>query len=163
PDQFAANCVPVDLEVLAQDVSARFYPVVEQHRQSLELDSESVLVRGDPFALETLLSNLLTNASKYTQEGGAIMVTVKQQRGEAVLRVSDNGPGISDAEKPRVFERFYRRDDPDTQRQPGCGLGLTIVLHVAHLHQARVEVDDAPGGGTQFTVSFPLLPREAHA
>lgn len=155
PDQFAANCVPTDLEVLAQDVIARLYPMVERRRQSLELDSESAVIHGDPFALETLLSNLLANASKYTQEGGSIVVRVAKQRGEVVLSVADNGPGIGDAEKPRVFERFYRRDDPGTQREPGCGLGLTIVQHVAQLHQARVEVNDAPGGGAVFTVSFP--------
>jgi two-component system sensor histidine kinase QseC len=155
PDQFDANCVPVDLEVLAQDVIAQLYAMVEQRGQSLELESEPAVIRGDPFALETLLSNLLTNASKYTQEGGSIHVQVAKRDGEVVLSVADNGPGISDAEKPLVFERFYRRDDPGTQRQPGCGLGLTIVQHVATLHQARVEVGDAPGGGALFTVHFP--------
>ncbi|MDR0780880.1 MAG: hypothetical protein LBF16_09340 [Pseudomonadales bacterium] len=160
PDQFAANCVPVDLDVLAQDVIAGLYPMVEQHGQNLELWSETAVIRGDPFALKTLLSNLLTNASKYTHAGGSIVVRVAKARGAVLLSVTDNGPGISDAEKLRVFERFYRRDDPGTQGQPGCGLGLTIVQHVAELHQGRVVVSDAPGGGAVFTVRFV---EDAHA
>jgi len=154
-DQFAANCIKVDLHALTQDVIARLYPMVEQRHQSLELEGETACIKGDPFALETLLSNLLNNASKYTHTGGSIVVAINLQPGEVVLRVSDNGPGIGDDDKRHIFERFFRRDDMLTQQIPGCGLGLTIVQHVAELHHARVTVEDAPAGGAVFSVVFP--------
>jgi len=129
--------------------------MVEQREQSLELVGDAAYINGDPFALETLLSNLLNNASKYTPTGGNIVVAVEQLPEAVRLRVVDDGPGIADSDKQQIFERFYRRDDVEAQQIPGCGLGLTIVKHVANLHHAKVSVEDAPGGGAVFVVLFP--------
>ena len=156
PEQFANNCETVDLYAVTQDQLASLYPAFEAKEQSVELIGESIEIAADKFALETLISNLLGNANKYTQQGGNIVVFIDDLGSEVCLRVEDNGPGIADAEKPRVFDRFYRVDGNDgALRAPGCGLGLTIVSHVADLHQATVEVKDSSfESGSAFCVYF---------
>lgn len=156
PEQFAANCERVDLFKIAQEQLAVLYPGFEKKKQQLELKGNSEFVEGDQFALETLISNLLGNANKYTQESGEIIVRVEEVTNEEAdgntvkevcLTVEDNGPGIADIDKTRVFDRFYRADSQDdTLQSPGCGLGLTIVAHIAELHNATVELKDSSSG-----------------
>jgi len=156
PEQFANNCETLDLYAITQDQLAREYPNFEIKEQNIELIGGSIEIEADKFALETLISNLLGNANKYTQRGGNIVVSIDGLGSEVCLRVEDNGPGIPDKEKSRVFDRFYRIDGNDgALRAPGCGLGLTIVSHVADLHQARVEVRDSSfESGSAFWVYF---------
>jgi len=157
PEQFIADCTDIDLHALAQEVVARMYPLFEARQQMLELAGDRCMIRGEPFALETLLANLLTNASKYTEVGGRVQVNVEASHGLAVLKVQDNGPGISQQDAGRIFERFYRVDRRHNA-EPGCGLGLTIVQHVAALHQAKVSVGVSEfGHGAAFSVVFPTL------
>lgn len=157
PDRFAADCTALDLLALTQEVVARFYPMIEARGQSLELDGEPALIRGERFALDTMLTNLLSNASKYTPAGGRILLRLERSGGKVCLVVEDNGPGIPPAERERVFNRFYRSPGAHDDT-PGCGLGLTIVQHVAGLHQAGVEiVDSSLGSGVAFRVCFPEL------
>lgn len=155
PEQFVANMEDIDLYALAEDVMARLYARFEDRAQQLELTGESLLVSGDRFALDTLLSNLLSNACKYTQPGGEIRVTVTRRGRQVVLRVEDNGPGIPATSRDRVFERFYREPDQQGSETPGCGLGLTIVAHVAALHGAKPAiVGSAFGQGCGVEVVF---------
>lgn len=156
PEQLAINSETIDLYAITQDQLASLYPNFEEKEQNIELIGGSIEIVADKFALETLISNLLGNANKYTQRGGDIVVAIDDLGSEVCLRVEDNGPGIPDAEKSRVFDRFYRVDSSDgVLRPPGCGLGLTIVRHVADLHQARVEVNDSSSeSGSAFCVYF---------
>lgn len=155
PEVFASACNEVDLHALAQEVIARLYPLMEAKQQQLELLGTSSTIVGERFALETLLANLLSNASKYTPEGGRIQVRVEQQQDKVVLVVQDDGPGIAHEEKERIFERFYRAAKGDHSSVPGCGLGLTIVQHVADLHHASVSVESSEfGSGAAFRVTF---------
>ncbi len=157
PEQFTADCTDIDLHALAQELVARMYPLFEARQQTLELLGKRCMMRGEPFALETLLANLLTNASKYTPLGGRVQVNVEAGDAVVVLKVQDNGAGISAEDKARIFERFYRVDR-SSNAGPGCGLGLTIVQHVAALHQATVSVHASEfGSGAAFTVIFPAL------
>ena len=158
PDQFAANCTKLNLLALTQECVARLYPLVEQKQQTLELEGDTCFINGDRFALETLVANLLTNASRYTQAGGRILLRLERRAGRVCLIVEDNGPGIAEGERARIFDRFYRAGSVDNTGVIGCGLGLTIVQHVAELHQALVSVGTSSfANGAAFTVCFPEL------
>lgn len=156
PEQFAENCQSVDLFHIVQNQIAEMYANFEDKDQSLELQGRSVKIDGDQFALETLVSNLLSNANKYTPAGGKISVVVSETPTKVVLSVEDTGPGISLEDKERVFDRFYRADRLiDDAVVPGCGLGLTIIAHIAALHNAKVDIEDAgETAGCNFKISF---------
>lgn len=155
PDQFAASCTRLDLLALTQDVVARHYPVIEQKGQRLELEGDTAFVSGERFALETLVANLLSNAIRYTPAGGHIVIRLEPREGRVCLVVADDGPGIPLAEREHLFERFYRGAAASEIAVPGCGLGLTIVAHVAELHHATVTVEDSGlGHGVAFRVCF---------
>lgn len=109
-------------------------------------------IDGDSFLLRDLVDNLVDNAIRYTPEGGQVTVSCAAVDGRGVLRVEDNGPGIPDAEKEHVFERFYRLD----QTQAGSGLGLAIVRDIAIDHHAQVALSAGHAGrGTVVSVTFP--------
>lgn len=156
PEQFASNLGSIDLYAVTQEQVAELYSSFEEKEQNIELIGAPVEIEADRFALETLLSNLLGNANKYTPRGGNIVVRIDDRAQEICLCVEDNGPGIPDAEKGRVFDRFYRMGTSDSSQRPtGCGLGLTIVSHVAELHDARVELNDSSfASGCAFCVYF---------
>ncbi len=157
PDKFAENTQQVDLYQVCENVIAQQYTLVENKNQQLELLGDHCSITGEEFALETLVSNLLSNASKYTPEEGSIRVVVENKGDRMELMVEDSGEGIPAAERERIFERFYHNEkNPNDKTLPGCGLGLTIVSHVANLHGAQVSVADSSfGQGTAFKVSFP--------
>jgi two-component system sensor histidine kinase QseC len=157
PDAFMLRFTPVDLHALAQEYMARKYAQFEARQQQLELDGERACVAGDRFALETLLQNLLDNACKYTPPGGRIQVSVRQAGERVVLRVQDSGPGIPAEQYERIFDRFYRLDgDQHASGVIGCGLGLSIVRHIAELHHANITVgESAFASGLSVSVSFP--------
>lgn len=156
PEEFSENCQPIDLYQLVQERIAAVYPEIEEKKQSLELDGSSIVIQGDRFGLETLVSNLLSNANKYAPENGNILVTLQLSEGRPVLSVEDDGPGIPVEERQRVFDRFYRSaasDSPDSV--PGCGLGLTIVAHIAELHHASIFIEDSCfESGTAVRIAF---------
>lgn len=156
PEQFASNLGSIDLYAVTQEQMADLYSSFEKKEQNIELIGAPVEIDADRFALETLLSNLLSNANKYTPRGGSVVVRIDDRGQEICLCVEDNGPGIPDAEKGRVFDRFYRLGSSDSaMNATGCGLGLTIVSHVAELHGARVELNDSSfASGCAFCVYF---------
>jgi two-component system, OmpR family, sensor kinase len=113
----------------------------------------SVWVRGQPEPLRILLRNLLDNAVKYTPDGGQVDITLAMPQGVASLAVEDSGPGIPEAERERVFDRFYRTPDA---RATGSGLGLAIVKAIAGRHGASVLLgSSAKLGGLKAEVRFP--------
>lgn len=156
PEKFAENSRILDLYEIVEAEIARMYEQFERRGQHLELRGEHNLIEGEEFALVTLLTNLLTNANKYTPENGEILVTVSKDQGRVWLAVEDSGPGIPVAERERIFDRFYRANhEIDRLSASGCGLGLTIVNHIANLHNASLEVADSRfGSGTAFRVGF---------
>jgi two-component system sensor histidine kinase MprB len=122
-------------------------------RVSFNVDAEPTLVRGDPQRIHRAISNLVDNALKWSPDGGDIELDLAG--GE--LTVRDHGPGFTDGDLERVFERFYRADD--ARGMPGSGLGLAIVRQAAEAHGGTVEAANAPGGGALLRVSFgPALP-----
>jgi two-component system sensor histidine kinase QseC len=147
PEQSLAEFVELDLNELVRDVIGANYEQFSQRNQQIELTGARSEIVGDRFALETMVQNLLSNASKYTPEGGRVQVTVSPDEQDILLRVEDSGPGIPETEYERVFERFYRvGQDRHGSTIPGCGLGLAIVKHIVELHNARMKL-----GGSKFS------------
>lgn len=142
-----APAVEVRLDEIAQAavaIAAPEWPNVE-----FRLVAEPSSVKGDPDRIERAIRNLLDNAAKWSPPGGVIDVVV--QAGEVAVR--DHGPGVSEADAPHVFDRFWRA--PNARRMPGSGLGLSIVREVARSHGGTVGVERAPGGGALFRIRFP--------
>jgi two-component system, OmpR family, phosphate regulon sensor histidine kinase PhoR len=143
-------------EIVA-DVVASFSGRAE--RKPIELlrsDGAAPAVVTDAERLRRILENLVDNAIKYTPAGGRVEVATRRGgRGEAVIEVSDNGPGIATEHLPRIFERFYRVDKARSRELGGTGLGLAIVKHLAEGMGARVGVTSELGQGARFTVALP--------
>lgn len=121
---------------------------------------------GNRDELRSALSNLVTNAIRYTPAGGVIDITWELAGEEPVFRVKDSGEGIAAEHIPRLTERFYRVDRGRSRATGGTGLGLAIVKHVINRHQARLDVESQPGQGSTFSVVFPAgrrLPPAARA
>ena len=111
---------------------------------------------ADETRLQEILYNLLDNALKYTQRGGRIHLAAARRDDEVVISVVDNGPGIPEADLPRIFERFYRADKARSRDMGGTGLGLSIVKHIAQMHGGRVEAESVLAQGTTIRVVLPI-------
>lgn len=163
PTEFTSHFTPVDLYQLAQEVIAEQHPSFEKKHQVLELVGTKNIIEGDRFSLQTLLQNLLSNANKYTPEGGLIRVTVDRtdkagmEEPQVCLKVEDSGLGIDPKDYQTIYERFQRlNNNPVVAATPGCGLGLTIVNHIVELHHAHINIEPSEfKSGTLFTVFFP--------
>lgn len=149
---------PVDIGALARDAAELYAPLVEEAGRAFHLrlpDEEIPPVRGDRHLLTQVLVNLLENAVKHG--GGAVAVRVEDGPDRVVLVVSDEGPGIAEADRARVLDRYSRLEV--SRSTPGNGLGLSLVAAVASLHGATLSLSDTAGARTGLTVSV-ALPRE---
>ncbi|MFZ0551826.1 MAG: ATP-binding protein, partial [Steroidobacteraceae bacterium] len=145
------------LDELAREVVAELVPLADARRIDLGMsEAQAVLVEGERDAVATLIRNLVDNAVRYTPPGGRVDVSVEcpaATPAQALVRIMDNGPGIAQEERERVFDRFYRK--PGT-RSPGSGLGLAIVKAIAMAHGATVTLGEgANGDGLAVIVAFP--------
>lgn len=111
---------------------------------------------GDKTLVQIAVSNLLSNAIKYTPAKELIMVALTEKNGQAVLSVADNGPGVPDAEKSKIFNKFYRIGNEETRRAKGTGLGLYLTSKIVKQHKGRIAVKDNEPNGAVFEISFPL-------
>ena len=125
-----------------------------RHRVSLRLDSRAWL-KGNLQEIRSALGNLVSNAVRYTPDGGEITLAWREREGEGVFAVSDTGEGIAAEHIPRLTERFYRVDRSRSRETGGTGLGLAIVKHVLTRHGARLDIQSAPGKGSTFSAIFP--------
>jgi two-component system phosphate regulon sensor histidine kinase PhoR len=153
--------VPCSVDSLFSGVETELGPTIETRGQTVEyrIAADAETVNGDPAKLHDALRNLLENAANYSPEGGRIVMGSDRKDGHIRLTVSDDGPGIPDADLPRIFERFYRADKARsrTTRDPGgTGLGLAIVKHLIELHGGTVTAANRPEGGAIFTIELPL-------
>jgi len=152
--------VDTDLCALAADaVEVMTATAAASHITLTLVTKGAVLVRCDVSRLHQLLANLLSNAVKFNPAGGRVEVRVSHLAQLACLEVLDNGPGIPVAERPQLFERFYRLASTADQGIPGSGLGLAIAKTVVEVHGGTIEIVDTPGWSTTFRVYLPL----AHA
>jgi heavy metal sensor kinase len=147
---------PVSLIALLAEVEPALRALGDQNGVRISVDPGPPLqVRGNRSLLFRVLFNLGENAIKYTPAGGTVNITLSRQESEAVLAVSDTGPGIAAEEQARIFDRFYRGDP--ARGRGGTGLGLALVRSIVQLHGGRIVVDGAPGGGACFRVFLPLM------
>lgn len=147
---------PIDLDGFARDVTRRWWTEARARDIDLGQDEPGAPVRvlAHPGLLKEALSNLLHNAIRYTPAGGHVTVRVAAELGEARLTVTDSGPGIPEAERPRAGERFFRASNAG---QPGSGLGLAIVRSIAERHGGRLELSAGPQGqGLAVAIVLPL-------
>ncbi|HET91319.1 MAG TPA: hybrid sensor histidine kinase/response regulator [Chloroflexi bacterium] len=146
-----------DLGVIIEKVIAGQRNHAELKKQYLRMqigpDLPSVL--GNPVRLGQALSNLVSNAIKYTAEKGRISVIASREDGQAVIKIEDNGMGIPQQDLPHIFDKFYRVDRPETEGIIGSGLGLSIVKTIIEKHRGRIWVDSKMGVGTAFTIVLP--------
>jgi signal transduction histidine kinase/ligand-binding sensor domain-containing protein/DNA-binding NarL/FixJ family response regulator len=119
-----------------------------------ESDREEMLLFVDREMLEDILSNLLSNAFKFTPAGGRIRVSVKELEQEVAIIVEDTGTGIQPERLPRIFDRFYQADDAFSKQAEGTGIGLALVQELVRLHRGKTKVESEPGKGTRFSVFF---------
>ena len=135
-------------------------PLVTQRRQALTvaLPPQPVWLQADAARLEQVVVNLLTNAAKYTDEGGQIWLSVRQEDDAAVLRVRDTGVGIAPELLPRIFDLFTQAERSLDRSQGGLGIGLSLVQRLVKLHGGTVEVSSVPGQGSEFIVRLPTMP-----
>ena len=149
----AAKDQTVDLGAIAGEVVAKFFDRALLANIDLGLEARPAGIHADPSLLDDLLSNLVDNALKYTPAGGSVTVNVGQQSGRPYLAVEDNGPGIPEAERQRVRQRFYRLPNSPGH---GSGLGLAIVDEIAQLYGASMAIGPGAGGlGTKVALLFP--------
>ena len=146
------------VEVAVETVRA----LIEQRRHELtvSMPPEPIRLHADAARLEQVIVNLLTNAAKYTDEGGQIWLTVEKERDECVLRVRDTGVGITPALLPRIFDLFTQADRSLDRSQGGLGIGLALVQRLTELHGGKVEASSVLGQGSEFVVRLPTLPTE---
>lgn len=139
----------LDLSQLARELGMALAPLAHARGVALALEAdEPVWLRGEPTLLNELLSNLVDNAMAHTPVGGNVVLRVIAP---GILEVEDDGPGIPEADRERVFERFYRRN----QQSAGTGLGLAIVGEICRAHLAQISLHDGAERGLKVRVSFP--------
>jgi two-component system OmpR family sensor kinase len=129
-------------------------------RWPIALDAQPAVVAGDRDRLRQLVDNLLANIRAHTPAGTPVEVQLAIEGTRAVLTVADTGPGLTDEEAARAFERFYRADESRSRSSGGVGLGLSIVAAVAEAHGGAVAARATPGGGATFEISIPLATDE---
>ncbi len=149
---------PVDLRTIVEDVVE--LTAVEAERRHLSVavlaGADQVLANGDATELDRVVSNLVSNALKYTPEGGRISVSVSStDDGQVELVCSDEGLGISPEDQEQLFTEFFRSSNPAAVSQPGTGLGLAIVSRIVHRHGGRIVVESELGKGSTFRVFLP--------
>ena len=147
----------VDLANVAQRVLDLLSARAEQEKVILRSDIQTAMapVLGDPEKIETLLTNLIANAIKYTPEGGEVALRISQTSTEALIEVSDTGIGIDKEDLPRIFGEFYRSKRGRDFAPVGTGLGLSIVKSIVDAHRGTIHVESEVGRGTTFRVRLP--------
>ena len=152
------NTVDINMVVASAVEQARPALEARKHALLMHLGGKAAFVHGDQTRLVQVLVNLLTNAAKYTPQGGQIVIEVEVQATDVRLCVSDNGSGIEPALLPHVFDLFTQGERTPDRAQGGLGLGLALVRSMVALHGGRTEAHSAgPGRGSAFAVFLPLL------
>ncbi|ADG06620.1 sensor histidine kinase [Kyrpidia tusciae] len=145
-----------DLTALAGRIVDNFQIEAEAKEITLSLEaSDSIPVYVDPHRMTQVIVNLVGNALRYTPTGGTIRIVVRQEGSEAILAVSDTGPGIRPEHLPHIFDRFFRSDEARSREEGGTGLGLAIAKEFVEAHGGRIGAESRPGEGTTFTVRLP--------
>jgi signal transduction histidine kinase len=148
-----------------QEVIQRVVELMRAQAENKKIDlqfsppSKISLIHADRNSMEGIFTNLISNAIKYTPEGGAVFVQLGEEGGFVKASVSDTGIGIKREDLSRIFDKFYRVKSSETRQIVGTGLGLSIVKSIVDAHLGSISVESEEGGGTTFTI---LLPKESN-
>ena len=148
----------VALDALAEHVASHFRTQTRIHQIVVRFPPDLPVVEGDAGRLEQVLDNLVSNAIKYSPDGGTIEISGRALANDVIVTVSDQGVGIPPEEQSHVFERFFRGARERNQRTPGAGLGLYLARAIVEAHGGRIWVVSTPGEGTAFSFAVPRQP-----
>jgi signal transduction histidine kinase len=147
---------PEDLGRLVQEVTRNLEVLAEEKKQQLRLETGGpVPANVDPGILRHAIINLVDNAIKYSPEGADIRLRVRRRNGDALLEVEDQGPGIPEEHRAKIFDRFYRVDASRSRDSGGFGLGLSIARWAAEINGGSLELESHEGKGSTFRLSVP--------
>jgi PAS domain S-box-containing protein len=157
--QMSLKMGPVDVNALIREVVATFRPLTNSHRFPLALDPALRTIDGDPDRLAQAITNLVSNAVKYSPAGGAVTIATRDDGDDVVISVRDEGIGIAGKDLSRIFDRFERVETGIAGRIAGTGLGLSIVEEIASLHGGRLWAESDLGLGSTFYLALPARAR----
>ncbi len=150
----------VRLKPLVDEIFDSVEAIAAAYQVTLHADCEPLTMEASAKQMRELLMNLIVNGIKYNHPGGNVWVKIASTKHHAVLRVIDDGMGISDEDQQRVFERFYRVDKGRSRKMGGTGLGLSIVKHIVEYNDGTVHLESTLGKGSEFTITLPLAREE---
>lgn len=158
--EFSFTPRPVDIVPLLQQAQRLFAFEAEQKGLTLKTDlPQPLYVAGDRDRLYQVITNLVSNAIKYTEKG-FVHLSAEASGDKAIISVWDSGIGMSREEHEKIFDQFYRVDNPATRRVGGTGIGLSIVKKIVDMHKGEITVQSEPGQGSTFQISLPLCESE---
>lgn len=147
----------VDLGYIAKHIASKYVELARDQRIDLHMEIQPVSkVRGDERRLKQVADNLISNAIKYSPDGGKVVVSVSESDGKVMFSVTDTGIGIEQEHLDKIFKRFFRVSTSKTQRIKGSGLGLAISHDIIQQHGAKLHVESIPGEGSRFYFSLPV-------
>ena len=146
----------IDVQELLSDIIHDFEDRYEDIKVNFDKPEKSIFILGDKQGLESAFENLLENARKYSFDDVKIHVMLAQKDNKILISFADNGIGIGDIEKKKVFEKFYRVGSEDTRKAKGTGLGLYIVNEIVKAHQGKINISDNMPKGTVFKIILPV-------
>ena len=145
----------VDLLALSRSVMENFESRLLEKNLDGRVTGDACVIPADRDRIRQVLTNLVSNAVKYSPEGGPVRITVEDAGDQAIIRVEDGGIGIPQADLARIFERFYRTDKSRTRKTGGAGIGLTIAKAIVLAHGGTIAAESEEGAGSRFTVTLP--------
>ncbi|MFN0189203.1 MAG: sensor histidine kinase [Bacteroidia bacterium] len=155
-DNFEFYFESIDFSQFLNSLIEEYISRIDHDHAIIKHIPPGIRLLGDKLALSSLFFNLIENAEKYSPEGSKIEIILSTTHDQVIIHVIDQGNGIPENEKQRIFEKFYRVGNEDTRRTKGTGLGLFIVQHIVNLHKGFIKVRDNYPQGSIFEIKFPL-------
>ena len=149
----------VDLAEIAERAGDALRPLAARRSIAIHVNRSPAAISGDPERLRQAFGNLIDNAIKFSPDGGAVEVRTSAANGTARVTVADEGPGVAEADRERIFERFFRADASRTRTTAGSGLGLSIARDIAEAHGGRIRFEPRAPRGSEFSVELPTASR----
>ena len=162
-NQVNLDCKQFNLKPFVEEVCKHAEVLAEEKNIKIIITYlEAVKIKGDEVRLRQMVWNILQNGIKYTQIGGELKVSLRNDKEFALINIQDTGIGIPEEDLAFIFNRFYRVDKARSRDEGGSGLGLSICRQIAKAHKGTIEVESALGVGTRFKIRIPLIPNDEH-
>lgn len=153
---FKISKAPIEIkEIILENINL-FKHQTDKHTFKVNLPSDLVKLEADKDKINRVIENLLSNATKFSPEGGEITVSMEKTKDKVKVNISDSGIGIPEKDLPHIFDRFYRADNASSEAIGGTGLGLAIVKYIIESHKGRILAQSKLGKGSTFSFTLPL-------